>query len=259
MADKPRLEAALSALNDALGDITPYKLAVVAPQDVRLLDQEHNARYMTKKVYDRLLDNIKRDTNLSSLPFLWRDADGSFVCLSGNHRIMAARDAGVELILALYTDADMSQQERVAVQLSHNSLVGQDDPARLRSLWDEIKAIDLRVYSGLDDGLLQSFEPVKIARVDEDKIRIEELRLLFVLPEIAEIKRVMKRLGDSERTTLLGHYADFERFFDVLLRFKESQNILNTATAFMRIIAIAEQWLDNFEREHNADEHEPQE
>lgn len=255
MADEARLQVAVDALNAELGDITPYRLTVVNPAEIKLLDDDQNARYMTRKVYEQLVANIRADRNLSSLPLLWKAEDGSLVCLSGNHRVMAARDAGISLVLALYTDQNLSRQERVAIQLSHNSLSGQDDPSKLRTLWNEINALEWKTYSGLDDGLLATFEPVKIQRVDEAALRFEEMRLLFVQPEIDHIKQVMKALGSSSHPCLVARYADFDRFFDVLLQFKESQEILNTATAFVRMTDIVAEWLGK----HNGDEHESQE
>lgn len=247
MVEKARLEDAVRALNDALGEITPYKLAVVVPSEVGVLGPDENARYMPKKVFDQLVDNIKRDSNLSSLPFLWRKADGSFVCLSGNHRIMAAREAGIPMILALYTDQELSGEERVAIQLSHNSLVGMDDPMRLRELWDKINSIDLKAYSGLDDDLLKKYEPIDISRIGEEQLRFEELRLMFVPDEIEHITNVLDAIGSTNHPVLLGRLEDFDQFFDALLEFKQDQQIYNTATAFLRMVDIVAEWL----REHS--------
>lgn len=256
MVDKERLDNAIDLLNAALGELTPYRIVALPPGDIVLLKEEENARYMTKKVYERLVENIRRDRNLSSLPFLWRETDGVYICLSGNHRVMAARDAGVMFILALYTDAAMSREERVAVQLSHNSLVGLDDPARLKSLWNEIESLNWKVYTGLDDGLLATYNPIEIQRVAENGLRFEELRLLFVEPEIEHVKEAIKRIGSSRYAMLLGDMSVFDRFFDVLIRFKEKEEILNTATAFLAMTDMVEKWLGDIE--HNEVENEPQ-
>jgi len=247
MAEETRIAEAVSALNAALEGVSPYKIVAISPQDVKLLDDDKNARYMPRRVYQQLVENIRGNSNLASLPFLWKSGD-EFICLSGNHRVMAARDAGVALILALYTDSDMSRQEQVAIQLSHNSLAGQDDPAKLTALWKEINALEWKAYSGLDDGLLKTFAPVKIQRIDESKLRFEELRLMFTQSEIGRIKEVMQALGASKHTCLMGRFEDFDRFFDVLLKFKESEEVLNTATAFSRMIDIVEEWLSKAEQ-----------
>ena len=98
MADQAQSARTLIAqLNEALGDVTPYKLDLVPPTEN--LPVERNAHYMTKGTYDRLVENIAGDQNLSSLPFCWRGPDDRYVCLSGNHRVQAAKDAGIEQIL----------------------------------------------------------------------------------------------------------------------------------------------------------------
>ena len=248
MAEEARIKEAVSALNAALEGVSPYKLVAISPQDIQLLDEDKNARYMPRRVYQQLVENIRGNSNLASLPFLWKSGS-EFVCLSGNHRVMAARDAGVSLILALYTDSELSRQERVAIQLSHNSLSGLDDPAKLTALWKEINALEWKAYSGLDDGLLKTFAPVKIQRIDESKLRFEELRLMFTQSEIGRIKEVTKALGASAHPCLMGRIEDFDHFFDVLLKFKESEEVLNTATAFRRMIDIVEEWMIKTEQD----------
>jgi hypothetical protein len=242
MVTQARIETALDDLNGLLGEITPYKLTVVDPAEVQILRGDENARYMPKKVYDRLVANIAQDTNLSSLPFLWRTAEGVFICLSGNHRVMAARDAGIPLILALYTDDDLSRGQQVAIQLSHNALAGKDDPTILRQLWREMEQLEWKSYSGLDDELLASFEPVTVDLINEARLRFEELRLLFLPPEIETIKAVLEELG--KHPALVARYEDFDAFFETLLDLKEQADVLNTATAFRYMIDIVRAWLD---------------
>jgi hypothetical protein len=253
MADEARLSEILNALNEGLGEVTPYKLALVSPADVKPVDK--NAHYMSKRVYDQLTANIAQDGNLASLPFCWRSQSGEFVSLSGNHRVMAARDADVPLILVLYTDQKLSRPEQVAIQLSHNALVGADNPTTLRELWQEIDNLQLKVYSGLDEELLETMEPIPVAQVSEAGLRLEELGILFLPCEISQIESTVKRLGAKTRKRLAARVEEFDRFFEALLDFKEAANIVNTATAFMAMVEIVEEWL----AEHNENEHEPQE
>jgi len=149
MADETRLADLVEQLNAALSDVTPYRIAVVEPGMILPIDK--NAHYMSKRVYDQLVANVRRDKNLSSLPFCWKRSDGQLIALSGNHRVQAARDAGVPLVLTLYTDAQLNKAEQRAIQLSHNALVGQDNPTTLRELWQEIDDLDMKIYTGLDE------------------------------------------------------------------------------------------------------------
>lgn len=241
MAKQAQLGELIDQLNAALGDVTPYKLAVVPPAQIEGV--EKNAHYMPKRVYDQLKANIERDKNLSSLPFCWRKPDGSFVALSGNHRTRIAAEVGVPLVLLLYTDEKLSRPQQVAIQLSHNSLVGQDNPVTLRELWDEVSDLNWKVYTGLDDGLLKTIEPVAVTRITEEGLRFEELILLFLSPEIERIEATLKRLGSVSKKRMAASYADFDRFFETLLTFKEASGIVNSATAIMAMIEIVEQWI----------------
>lgn len=251
MADKARINEVASELNALLGDVTPYKLAVVDPREVRHVDK--NAHYMPTKVYRQLTDNLKRDGNLASLPFCWRKADGTFVALSGNHRIDAARDAGIPLILVLYTDAKLSKAQAVSIQLSHNALVGADNPQTLRELWNEIDDLQYKVYSGLDEKLLETLEQAHIIRIIEEPLRFEELVILFMPSEIDHIEDVAKRLGAKTRRRWLAQVETFDRFFDALLSFKEAANIVNTGTALLAMTEIVETWLAEQQKvEHDA-------
>jgi hypothetical protein len=65
-----------------------------------------NARYMTGDQLKRLVDNLKRDGELTSYPLVYRpdkklnpdfyeQSEGELIILSGNHRVEAAREAGI--------------------------------------------------------------------------------------------------------------------------------------------------------------------
>lgn len=245
MVDKARIDNLLSELNDALGSVTPYKLALAAPSEILPVDE--NAHYMTKRVFDQLQTNIKKDGNLSSLPFCWRDKKGRYIVLSGNHRVEAAVKAGVEWILILYTDDDLSRSQQIGIQLSHNALVGQDNPQLLRELWNQMETLDWKIYSGLDEEMLDTMDNATVVRLNEEALRLEELRLLFLPAEIDRIEEIVKKVGSTDKRRFAGRLEDFDHFFDTLLDFKEAAGIVNTATAFMAIIDIVEVWIKDSE------------
>lgn len=243
MADQTRLDEVVNELNALLGDVTPYKLAVVAPSDVQHVAK--NARYMPGAMYRQLVDNIKKDGNLASLPFCWRKDDGTFVVLSGNHRVDAARDAGIPVILILYTDAKLSKSQAVSIQLSHNALAGADVPTVLLELWKEIDDLQDKAYAGLDEGLLDNLAKAGVVRIDRAGLQFEELVLLFLPSEIERIKDILKRLGGGQQTQrLAARVEEFSAFFDTLLSYKEATGIVNSATAFLGMIGIVQDWLD---------------
>jgi hypothetical protein len=134
-----KIQATVKVLSDRLRETnaTPYTLDVADPSAIKLLSK--NARYMSHEMFENLVSNIKRDGALSSMPLCYREPDGTLLVLSGNHRVQAAAQAGLKQILVMVIDKELTREEQVAVQLSHNAIDGKDDPPMLKQLWDEIK------------------------------------------------------------------------------------------------------------------------
>jgi hypothetical protein len=103
-----KIRKTITDLNAHLADM-PYKLDLVDPRVILLLDK--NARYMTQEMFENLVNNIKSDGGLSSLPLCYQEKDGRLLVLSGNHRVQAAVHAGLEEILVLVIDKELTRQE----------------------------------------------------------------------------------------------------------------------------------------------------
>lgn len=96
------------------------RIIQIDPRELKLL--QLNARYMRHEEYQRLVANVKRDGQLTSAPFACKDGD-KYLVLSGNHRTQAAIAAGLETIPCIVTDDELSEDQKISIQLSHNSLV----------------------------------------------------------------------------------------------------------------------------------------
>lgn len=240
------LRQELDRLNQLLAGFTPYRLGVAAPEDMRPADV--NAHFMSKRVYDQLVANVKRDGNLSTLPFCWHDDEGRIHILSGHHRVDAARDAGVPALLYLFTDAQLSADERTAIQISHNSLVGEDDLAILKRQWESIASLDARLYSGLDDERFRSFDPISLGAFNEKDIRFETIELLFLPAEIERIQEIVAKLGKSRRVRFVGLVDQYDALAEALMRLKDASTIFNSATAFLLMAEAADRYADFLER-----------
>ena len=104
----------------------------VDPKTIKLL--KTNARYMESNEYERLVENIKRDGKLTSVPFGHIDENGDIEVLSGNHRVMASIDAGLDEIEIMLCKEKLTKDQCLAIQLSHNSITGKDDEEILKQL-----------------------------------------------------------------------------------------------------------------------------
>ena len=226
----------------------------MAPQDLRLL--EKNARYMKRETFQRLKDNVERDKALTSVPFAARDADGRYTVLSGNHRVMAAIDAGLVMIDVMVTDEDLTEDQRVAIQLSHNELVGLDDPQKLRELYDSIGTVDYRVYSGLDDKRLELLDDVDYSSYSGVQLDWSRLTLIFLPDEIEALERAFSEaLAFAEGLTWIVPMALYEDFLKNLDRAGRSHNVSNQSTALQLMMGVFQRNLSDLQ-EGYLDEHD---
>ena len=234
----------IDAFNELLKQFNfPYRVDIVDPLILKAAPK--NARFMSGQMLEQLVSNIKRDGGLTSAPFCWRDGQGVTHILSGHHRVKAAIEAGEKWIMILYTDRNLSKQERIAIQLSHNAISGQDEPTILRELWNEIVALDLKAYSGLDDAVLQSYAPVKIDSLGEQDVVFREVALAFFPSEIERLEEVLEKLKIRRKKRYAAQLEQFDRFIDRLMDFKEATDIYNSGTAMLAILDIVEEWLSN--------------
>ncbi|MCW3838585.1 ParB N-terminal domain-containing protein [Micromonospora yasonensis] len=220
------------------------RLMTVRPQDLTLL--EVNARYMRKEQYDRLVANIRRDGCLTSVPLVWHDVDGDRkVVLSGNHRVMASIDAGLAEITVMVVQQKLSRARQVALQLSHNAIAGEDDPATLKQLYEELDDVDWRAYSGLDDKQLDLLAQVDLEGLSEANLDFATVQLVFLPHELDAARASFeeaRKLVQADSRWLAG-YADYEATLDALATAHGAHNVGNVATALGLILAVFERHL----------------
>ncbi|MEU0151568.1 ParB N-terminal domain-containing protein [Micromonospora fulviviridis] len=220
------------------------RLMTVRPQDLTLL--EVNARYMRKEQYDRLVANIKRDGCLTSVPLVWHDVDNDRkVVLSGNHRVTASIDAGLTEITVMVVQQKLSRARQVALQLSHNAIAGEDDPATLKQLYEELDDVDWRAYSGLDDKQLDLLAQVDLEGLSEANLDFATVQLVFLPHELDAARASFdeaRKLTQADARWLAG-YGDYESTLDALATAHGAHNVGNVATALGLILAVFERHL----------------
>jgi hypothetical protein len=223
-------------------------------RDVKLL--EKNARYMRAPKFKQLVENLKADGCLTSTPLLYAEE-----VLSGNHRVQAAIKAGIEEawfmeIVGVLTEgqktAAVSRERRVAIQLSHNELEGEDDLGILAELYGELPLAD-KLYSGITDDKFK-LEPLDIASLGSPPPEYQEVVLAF-LPNEAEsfrelVKKFEKQAGRKKQADVhLASLTDFDQFFNSIVRTKALKNVTNTALAIRIMAELAVERLDELEAE----------
>lgn len=205
---------------------------------------------MRHEQYKRLVENIKRDGQLESVPFCVRlPGEDRYKVLSGNHRVKAAKDAGLTHLLILYTDG-LSADEQVAKQLAHNAIAGQDDARVLAELFESIQAIELKLYSGLDSKTLNVLERTEMTMLSELTLDWRQVTLTFLPEEAERLDKVLAKAREHMKVNQ--SYAcfarDHERLLDAFEKIEKKHGVKNSATAMMLILDIFEKWLRTAER-----------
>ena len=186
---------------------------------------------MAEPEFNRLVENLRRDGVLTSLPLVYRGE-----VLSGNHRVQAAIKAGIAEGNVIEIESELSEQQRLAIQLSHNALTGKDDPNILREIYESL-SLDWKKYSAVYEEMFKLDENAAIA-LGVPIAKYEELVIAF-LPEDREAffefaTKLEKRFRKAD--ILVGAKSDFDAFFEATLAVKEARRIGNTATA-LRVMA----------------------
>ncbi len=117
-------------------DKVESRIVKVKLRDLKLL--EKNARYMTPQEFSQLVANIKQDGKLMGVPVVYRGE-----VLSGNHRVRAAIKAGIEEADVLDILTELTEERRLAIQLSQNAINGKDDPNILAQLYTSLNSLGM--------------------------------------------------------------------------------------------------------------------
>jgi len=209
-------------------------LKIVDPKSLKLLQK--NARYFKKETFKNLVENIKRDERLSSMPLCCLENENLLV-LSGNHRVKAATEAGIEKILVLVILETLTENDKVAIQLSHNALVGLDDPHILSDLWNSLDDIKAKLYSGI------ASEDIKINPVtfSTPAIYTKSLTFAFTDIEYEHVETILQELTEIRSSqTYLAPMSQFEDFFQAIQKTKKVKNIKNGSLALLAMLEIVD-------------------
>lgn len=213
----------------------------ISPKELKLL--EVNARYMRHEEFARLVDNIRKDGKLTSAPFCCLEEDGKYRVLSGNHRTRASIEAGIEKIVCLATDDPLTEEQKIAIQLSHNAISGQDDLGTLKLLYERIFDVDEKKYSGLDDKTLELLQKVESIRFSEANLKFLTLSLVFLPDELKEAQEILdKALAEAKSAdiTWLARMSEYDKWLDSQEIAGSSKGVKNNATAFKIILDVFE-------------------
>lgn len=232
------------------------KVIKIDPKEIKLL--EVNARYMKADEFNRLVENIKRDGALSSVPFCshtdeWENASDDdwpeyeWEVLSGNHRVQAAIEAGLEEISIMVTEEKLTNEQKVAIALSHNSITGQDDMAILKQMYESINDIDLKGYSGLDDETLQMLDKVGSQSMSAIGLDYQILNIVVLPTELKMAKEIIDKARKQveKNTALTLRYEDYDKWLDTMDDVSAAVGVKNTATVLLSMLEVVSNHMED--------------
>lgn len=238
------IQVALSELNSRLGEKLPYKLYMARADEIDFLDK--NARFMTKEQFASLTHNIKADGGLTSIPLCYKQADGRLLVLSGNHRIKAAIEAGQPEFLVLLIDKELTKQQQIAIQLSHNAIEGQDDEQILKELWKQIDDLEASIYSGFSSELINKLNSTDFITISEQRILFQEITLLFLPEEIEDFQAICEGIMESakKKQIFAGRITEYDDILEGIIETKQNQKIINSTLALFAMAKVVREYLD---------------
>jgi hypothetical protein len=181
---------------------------------------------MAEPEFNRLVANLRHDGVLTSLPLVYRGE-----VLSGNHRVQAAIKAGIVDADIIEITSDLTEQQRRAIQLSHNALTGKDDPNILREIYEGL-SLDWQKYSAVYEEMFK-LDEAKAVSLGVPIAKYQELVIAF-LPEdrtaFYEFAQALEKRY-SKAHVLVGELSSFDALFDAILAVKDGRHIGNTGTA----------------------------
>jgi ParB/RepB/Spo0J family partition protein len=131
--------------------VSGQELASVSVAD--LVHLRRNPQFMSAKEMEALREGIRRDGFLA--PVLVRPMDdGRYEIVSGNHRVLAAKEAGLTHVPAIVKPMDDRQAQRIAVNL--NTVHGDPTPELLAPFLaelDDATLADVHLDRELEKGL----------------------------------------------------------------------------------------------------------
>ncbi|MDG4853835.1 MULTISPECIES: ParB/RepB/Spo0J family partition protein [unclassified Mesorhizobium] len=212
--------------------------------------REKNAHYMAPAMFKRLVENVKIDGRLTTTVLACENKDGSLEILSGHHRTAAAIEAGLPMVDALVITTPLSEKRKVAIQLSHNSINGEDDQSLLAQLYASLD-IDAKKFSGLDDSVLAGDKGPGATALGGANIKYDELLFSFLPEDRVRFEVELEALAKRAKRFRIhaAPQSKFDEFFDTIVRTKSQLNIVNSGIALSVMARLAGERLDQLEAE----------
>lgn len=220
--------------------------------DIDLIDEaELNANEMTGEDFATLCDNIGK-SGLSSVPCCYKKADGRFVMISGHHRLRACKKLHYATIGILWCDeSELSKDEIIAIQLSHNSLHGQDNTSILKKLFEQIQSVDFKKFAHIN---IDEISPVSTEGISVYALKENFVFSIVLYPNsfenLDEIYGDIREQAKKSDAVILASQDENEM---LLLKLQQEigkqYDIKSPSITFAKLLELARERLDEIRNE----------
>lgn len=213
-----------------------------AKVDIDLIDEvEVNANEMSGEDFAQLTENIAK-SGMSTVPACVRKNDGRYVMISGNHRLRACRKLRYRTLGVLYCEEDeITRDEVIAIELSHNSLHGEANTGILKKLFASIQSVDFKKFAHVNVD--------EIAPVSTDGINIVAMQENFVFTVIlypdsfwsldALFGDIREQARKSDAVILAAGRDNERALLKIQSEIGKEYGIKSPATTFARLLSLA--------------------
>lgn len=228
--------------------MTKWKLAEVPIE--KLQESELNANVMTDAYFNRLVENIKISGGLSSAIGCVKKGE-VYQIFSGHHRYRAAIQLRYKVVPVIYADEkDMTTDELIALQTSHNSLHGEDDKGILRRLFEQIQSIEFKEFANID---INEITPISIDSVgfgvEQEQYSVS---LVFYKKEKAMLEELLgivtEQTASHDMVILTEADENEEYYLQLMKAIERKYQIKSTSTRFQKLLELAKKALDDENR-----------
>lgn len=224
--------------------------------NIGLIDEaDMNANEMTGEDFAQLCDNIGK-SGLSSVPSCYKKENGRFVMISGHHRLRACKKLHYKTIGILYClESELSKDEIIAIQLSHNSLHGHDNTSILKKLFEQIQSVDFKQFAHVNVD--------EIPPVSTDGISVFTLKENFVFTVILypdSFENVDELFGDireqaskSDALILASEKENEKLLLTLQTEIGKQYDIKSPSITFAKLLELAKERLTEIRKEDRND------
>lgn len=228
-----------------------------AKVDINLIDEaEINANEMSEDDFAQLTDNIAK-SGLSSVPACIKKDSGRYVMISGNHRLRACKKLRYKTLGILYVEeSEITNDEAIAIELSHNSLHGEANASILKKLFESIQSIDFKKFAHVN---IEEIKPINTEGIDVYAMQENFTLTVFLYPNSFEsldtlFGDIREQVKKSDALILASEEDNEKTLLKLQKKIGKQYDIISPSITFAKLLELASERLIEIEEGEKKDD-----